>query len=110
MATTEAVKKLTDEVLGERKQEREALMRRITRPAAPLTASDRIATTASYRDALLRADEATKEELVDLLWAAETAGDYLQVKAVIATAVQRGDVDTANAYVASHPETERDRQ
>lgn len=110
VATADAVKTLVDDALSERERKRDALMRKVVRPPAPVLVADQIAMKASYRDALLRADKATKDELADLLRISEMAGDELQVQAVIATAVKRGDVDTANLYIESHPEAEPDLQ
>jgi len=73
-------------------------------PSLGATPTDRIAQTASYRDAVSRAGmTATPGELVDLQRTALLTGDTLLARATLVVGLQRGDPETVNAYVAANP-------
>lgn len=80
-------------------------------PALPLgaTATDRIVRDTSFRDARERARATSAhptsldESLEALYRDAMTVGDAIQAKATLVVALERGDVDTINAYTEEHP-------
>jgi hypothetical protein len=89
----------------------DALRQRIFVPPTPLgaTASDKIASAASMRDALDRASRTsqTTEELDGMLARAITVADSIQARACLVIALERFDADVVNAYTAANP-TEHD--
>jgi hypothetical protein len=92
--------------------ERRDLERKLLRPKVPglaPTAADRLALDASFRDALDRASSIeSSEELVQLLQRSERVGDAVQVRAIVATAVERGDLHVLEAHLEVHPDERAD--
>ncbi len=68
------------------------------------TASDSIARDASYRDALARARGTENGGgLIAMYRDAERTGDWIMARAAMAIAVDRGDLQVLDAWLATHP-------
>lgn len=87
-------------------RERANLERRLMSPPAlgvAATTSDKIARDASYRDAVERARRVAADPgaLVELLELAESTGDDLQARAILAVGLQRGHAHVVNRYTST---------
>ena len=111
--TADKVKEIRDDYFGQAERERKNLEARLLRPPSSsfASAAEKVAADTSYRDALDRADRTENaEELTRLLSRAQRVGDDLQVRAVLATALERRDFNTLNAHVEHNPRQEEDIQ
>ncbi len=89
--------------------ELERLQRQMCSPPAGLTGAERIATDASFRDALQHAHQteqrdATRQQLMDLWHSARLTGDSLQERATMVIGLERDDRDVLAAWIETHPE------
>ena len=113
VVTSDEVAKLRNEFLDQADKRRRELEEKHLRPKRPHWAADpaeRVARDGSWRDALDRADRADNPEaLLRLLRRAQSVGDDIQERAVLAAAFERGPaayLDVLNAHVGAHPDEE----
>ena len=110
ITATEATRKAVEEIDNSKLLRRRGLEQQLLGPGPePLraTASDRIARTSSFRDAVARCAATNPDrpqELYELLRRASLTGDALMERAVATIAYERGDAGALNGFLEAHPE------
>lgn len=93
--------------VADQQRRRASYEEKVLRPRKPmgLSASEKIAIDASFRDALDRAERAESAETrLKMLRQARHTGDDLQERAVVVVALDRKELEVLRAHVDAHPE------
>lgn len=107
--TNERLRSLRDAALGEFADQTAEIERRLLgRPmfGRPLSETEQVTLSISYRDALDRARAAEGPALVAVIDDAGRVGDDVQLRAALTEVLRRADVTAANAYVQHRPDDE----